>query len=682
LYSIVARNAKSLGYNTDQVTTVTNAMATALKAAGASSQGAAATLGQFSQVLAKGRFEGDDFNTIMENLGPIMDIVAKNMGVTTDKLKQYVGSGLIGAKDFTDALIRSMGELDAVSGKSSTTLAQSLQRIQNSFASALVAIDNATGISEKFADFANKIAANGENLVPVIKAIGLALAALAVYAAPVVTLFSAAAAAALYFADIHGPILKPAVTAVETAIGGMAKVLGLFGMSGKKDTDKVTDAQKKLNDAAKNANTTIGQQPGQLTGVTKKYEEIVKQLKDQYEQMTKNGDAENINKKILEYKTALQGQMTAAQEKELRTLLIKNANYERTKQVMEDVANATKSAGMEAIRLNIQDLAQREQQAAIDQRRLELKRDLTAEEQAQVRAGVKQTQQNRENLAIDQARRDLAGSLTKEQAIQRSVGVVNKLDPNREAATSYKMDQDALAASLNAKLINEEQYQQALLSLKKSYADQQNQIYISQVETEKRQRETSIQAEQMRLGKTTEQARAYAEFSMKTDAEKAQFAINQGAEIFTALGAQNKKAFEAAKAFNIANAVMNTYMAVTKALASYPFPFSLIAAGGALAFGLAQVAQIRSQQYSGRQLGGPVMNGQSYIVGENGPEVFTPTNNGNITPNNQVGGGGDTNINFNIVANDAQGFDDLLLQRRGMITQMIVDARMEQGMRM
>jgi hypothetical protein len=147
------------------------------------------------------------------------------------------------------------------------------------------------------------------------------------------------------------------------------------------------------------------------------------------------------------------------------------------------------------------------------------------------------------------------------------------------------------------------------------------------------------------------------------------------------LGAQNKKAFEAAKAFNIANAVMNTYMAVTKALASYPFPFSLIAAGGALAFGLAQVAQIRSQQYSGRQLGGPVMAGESYMVGENGPELFTPNNTGSITRNNELGGGGTTNVNFTIVANDAQGFDDLLLQRRGMITQMISDAQLERGMR-
>jgi hypothetical protein len=40
----------------------------------------------------------------------------------------------------------------------------------------------------------------------------------------------------------------------------------------------------------------------------------------------------------------------------------------------------------------------------------------------------------------------------------------------------------------------------------------------------------------------------------------------------------------------------------------------------------------------GRASGGPVMGGQSYIVGERGPELFTPSSSGNITPNNQLGG--------------------------------------------
>ena len=170
------------------------------------------------------------------------------------------------------------------------------------------------------------------------------------------------------------------------------------------------------------------------------------------------------------------------------------------------------------------------------------------------------------------------------------------------------------------------------------------------------------------------------EFEKKSETEKAAFAIDQGAQMFSALGAQNKKAFEAAKAFNIANAIMNTYMAATKALATYPPPFNFIAAAAAIGMGLAQVAQIRSQQYSGRQLGGPVMGGQSYIVGENGPEMFTPNTTGSITRNGDLGGQ-NVNVTFNINAVDAQGVDDLLLQRRGLITQLISDAMTDRGQR-
>jgi hypothetical protein len=39
-----------------------------------------------------------------------------------------------------------------------------------------------------------------------------------------------------------------------------------------------------------------------------------------------------------------------------------------------------------------------------------------------------------------------------------------------------------------------------------------------------------------------------------------------------------------------------------------------------------------------RALGGPVSPGGSYIVGERGPELFTPSSSGNITPNHAMGG--------------------------------------------
>lgn len=40
----------------------------------------------------------------------------------------------------------------------------------------------------------------------------------------------------------------------------------------------------------------------------------------------------------------------------------------------------------------------------------------------------------------------------------------------------------------------------------------------------------------------------------------------------------------------------------------------------------------------GKASGGPVRAGHSYLVGENGPEMFTPMNAGNITPNGKMGG--------------------------------------------
>jgi len=56
----------------------------------------------------------------------------------------------------------------------------------------------------------------------------------------------------------------------------------------------------------------------------------------------------------------------------------------------------------------------------------------------------------------------------------------------------------------------------------------------------------------------------------------------------------------------------------------------------------------------GRAAGGSVMGGTSYLVGEKGPEIFTPSGNGSITPNNKLGGS--TVINLNVTgAIDPEG---------------------------
>ena len=121
---------------------------------------------------------------------------------------------------------------------------------------------------------------------------------------------------------------------------------------------------------------------------------------------------------------------------------------------------------------------------------------------------------------------------------------------------------------------------------------------------------------------------------------------------FELLGRHNKAAFMAAKAFNIANAIMNTYLGATKALATYPPPWNFAAAALVVAAGLAQVASIRSQQFQGREFGGTVNKGQPYVVGEKGKEVFIPNENGFIVNNTNTMNSGMMSDNNKRLSND------------------------------
>jgi len=58
--------------------------------------------------------------------------------------------------------------------------------------------------------------------------------------------------------------------------------------------------------------------------------------------------------------------------------------------------------------------------------------------------------------------------------------------------------------------------------------------------------------------------------------------------------------------------------------------------------------------------GGSLMADRPRMVGEAGPELFIPASNGTLISNNQLGGGGTTNINYNIQAVDASSFRTLV----------------------
>jgi hypothetical protein len=126
-------------------------------------------------------------------------------------------------------------------------------------------------------------------------------------------------------------------------------------------------------------------------------------------------------------------------------------------------------------------------------------------------------------------------------------------------------------------------------------------------------------------------------------------------------------------------------MSAYKSLAGIPFIGPALGAAAAAAI-LATGAQYATQSLTGRALGGQVRPGESYMVGERGPEILTMGNGGgSITPNEAIRNENSqtvnktANVSFNISANDTQGFDELLVQRRGVIISVINEALNDQG---
>ncbi len=135
-----------------------------------------------------------------------------------------------------------------------------------------------------------------------------------------------------------------------------------------------------------------------------------------------------------------------------------------------------------------------------------------------------------------------------------------------------------------------------------------------------------------------------------------------------------KKSMALFKMDSIKKAMISLYEGAMKTFASIPFPFNIALVGGAIAFGMGLINKIKGFEKGGRP---PV--GRPSIVGEKGAELFVPDQAGTIVPNDKLGMGKAVTVNFNISTVDARGFNELLVNSRGTIVNLINSAVNEKG---
>lgn len=160
----------------------------------------------------------------------------------------------------------------------------------------------------------------------------------------------------------------------------------------------------------------------------------------------------------------------------------------------------------------------------------------------------------------------------------------------------------------------------------------------------------------------------------------------------------SKKAFAIRKAFAVKEAIMATYHnAVLAYQALAPIPvvgpaLGIIAALGAVSMGMAQVSQIRSQAApsGARRYGGNVVAGQSYLVGEGGPEVMTASATGQITSYdnmmktfgkkpNEGSRSNNIGLTFHLNTLDSSGVEEVVHRARHSITDAVREVLREDG---
>lgn len=143
-----------------------------------------------------------------------------------------------------------------------------------------------------------------------------------------------------------------------------------------------------------------------------------------------------------------------------------------------------------------------------------------------------------------------------------------------------------------------------------------------------------------------------------------------------------KALFVVQQAANIAQAIMSAHAAAAQALATLPPPANIAVSNLMLALGYANAAAIAGTTMASFEGGGMIPDGpRAGGVDGRGGRMAIVHPNEKITDMRQGGDSQPVNISFNIQANDARGFDELLVQRRAMIVNMVNKAINNRGRR-
>lgn len=164
-----AAAGKDAGVSNQVILQFTDNLQKMARVSGASSAEASAAIYQLSQSFASGRLQGDEFRSVSEQLPTVLQVLAKQMGVTTGELKQMGSDGLI-TRDKLLLLNNATDDINAQFDKLPRSADQSAAALRNNLAVAIAELDQQIGASKFLSKFLDLLAGGVAGTTELIKA--------------------------------------------------------------------------------------------------------------------------------------------------------------------------------------------------------------------------------------------------------------------------------------------------------------------------------------------------------------------------------------------------------------------------------------------------------------------------------------------------------------------------------
>jgi len=616
-FSDIYARLRPLGKTLEEVQTVYKGFNATAIASGTSAAAASGAFLQLSQALGSGRLQGDEFRSVSEQIPGILGLVSDEMGVTVGELKKLGSEGAITADILINALAKGF---EKNKDKIQQILAESPAAKFKEFSNATSELSNAIGT-----ELLPVVTPTVQGLTEMVGIVGK-------LPGPMRTLAAAGFGLAAAFTAASGAAaaLGIKLTALIALAGKVALLLAPFIALGLVIEDSAR-AKRDFDEAIDTGSLTLLDQ--ELEKATKQVEGLSaasKKFEESPYYQGKISDVNDLKKRLDEAKLKVE-ELTKR-----RTLIVDIVMKEHTiagvkyradgpggrlvpidppKTVSQIKEEAAAAAAAEAKRLreglpnNRTGRTTRKGPDPVEEARklAQLSRDRVQafENQALLASAVNETERKNFQLNIDIAE------------LQKNAKGFAQEDVNAQIAARIALENKRNEA---------EAYKKTIAETAKEEADSLAR-FLSDFDAAFAQQDALIEAQAQKMN---------------------QLYASIGQTISTSIVDSLTAAVDGTK--SLAEVASNTLKSIANILLKFGVNSLLGGLGGG------DPSSLFTKLFGGgRASGGSVAGGKSYLVGERGPELFSPGRSGSIAPNKSLGGGASVVVNVDASGSSAQG---------------------------